>query len=169
MTRAVACILIMFFASSLSVMAQQKYGHIVGTDIMELMPEFKVMKASIERKQRQQENTMVSLYKQYEEGMILLSTHAYSLMPAIAEEKQLELMEIKAKIENLQQNAEAEVLQLQQKLTKPIIAKMEKAIDAVAKENGYTYIFDVSTPGIVVYHPEKEGDVTELVKKKMGL
>lgn len=169
MIRGVAFFLIMFFASSLSVSAQQKYGHIVGTDIMELMPEFKVMKASIERKQRQQENTMISLYKQYEEGMILLSTHAYSLMPAIAEEKQLELMEIKGKIEDLQQNADMEVLQLQQKLTKPIIAKMEKAIDAVAKENGYSYIFDVSTPGIVVYYPENEGDVTELVKKKMGL
>jgi outer membrane protein len=169
MIRRVACLLILFFAGLLPATAQQKYGHINGMEIMSAMPEFKQMKAAIDRKQREQENTMKNLYKQYEQVLIDLNTHGYSLMQAVAEEKQIEALEIKQKIEDLQLNADADVMKLQEKLTKPIISKMEKVLDIVAKENGYTYIFDISTPGMVIYYPENEGDLTDVVKKKMGL
>jgi len=54
------------------------------------------------------------------------------------------------------------------KLLKPLNDKYLKVVQAVAKENGYTFIFDLAT-GVVAYYPENSGDVTELVKKKMGI
>jgi hypothetical protein len=53
-------------------------------------------------------------------------------------------------------------------LIKPINDKYIKIVDIVAKENNYTYIFDIAT-GSVVYHPENTGDITGLVKNKMGI
>jgi outer membrane protein len=43
----------------------------------------------------------------------------------------------------------------------------KKAIEQVAKENGYTYIFDTSV-GAVLYWEESD-NVLSLVKKKLNL
>ena len=57
---------------------------------------------------------------------------------------------------------------LQAKLVKPLNDKYLKIVNEVAKQYGYTYIFDLST-GAVVYYPDENGNITELVKKKMGI
>ena len=45
--------------------------------------------------------------------------------------------------------------------------KQQQAIADVAKENGYSYIFDVSA-GALLYQPDSD-DILPLVKKKLGL
>lgn len=50
----------------------------------------------------------------------------------------------------------------------PILEKLQKAIDEVGKENGYQFIFDVSSMNIIVFAEESE-DVTALVKAKLGI
>ena len=50
---------------------------------------------------------------------------------------------------------------------KPYYAKAKKAIDAVAKENGYRYALDTST-GLVLYS-EPSDDIIGLVIKKLGI
>jgi outer membrane protein len=55
----------------------------------------------------------------------------------------------------------------EQDLINPIIEKAKKAIEQVAKENGYTYIFDTSV-GAVLYWEESD-NVLSLVKKKLNL
>ena len=47
------------------------------------------------------------------------------------------------------------------------MGKLEDAIRAVAKENGYSVIFDTST-GSTLYAAEGD-DITPLVKKKLNL
>jgi outer membrane protein len=51
---------------------------------------------------------------------------------------------------------------------KPVIDKAKKAIPDVAKENNFTYIFDLSE-GLVVYYNENTIDILPLAKKKLGL
>jgi len=58
--------------------------------------------------------------------------------------------------------------QKESQLLQPIIEKADKAIKEVGKENGYTYIFDLSR-GSVVYFSEVSEDVLPLVKKKLGI
>ena len=55
----------------------------------------------------------------------------------------------------------------EQELLEPILSKARKAIEEVAKEGKYTYIFD-KTGGTILYANESE-DVLPLVKKKLGL
>ena len=52
-------------------------------------------------------------------------------------------------------------------LLKPIRDKIQAAIDEVAKENGYTYIFDRSV-GIILY-AEDSTDISGLVRAKLGM
>ena len=54
-------------------------------------------------------------------------------------------------------------------LLAPILEQVKTAIDAVAKENGYTYIFDGS-PGVgVILYADESTNVTALVKTKLGI
>jgi outer membrane protein len=52
-------------------------------------------------------------------------------------------------------------------LYSPIIKKAEDAINAIAKEKGYSYIFDTSV-GAVLFAQESD-DVMSLVKAKLSL
>ena len=63
-------------------------------------------------------------------------------------------------------NADSYSQQEQEKLA-ALSKKVKDAVDSVAKENGYTYIFDSGT-GVMLYMPEGD-DVSNLVKKKLGI
>jgi outer membrane protein len=63
--------------------------------------------------------------------------------------------------------ASAEIQAFQDKLLKPLNDKYIKVVAAIAKENGYLYIFDLAS-GAIAYHPENSGDITDLVKKKLN-
>jgi outer membrane protein len=49
----------------------------------------------------------------------------------------------------------------------PIIEKAKKNIEIVAKEKGYSHVFDVSGGGLIVY-PIAD-DITAATKTKMGI
>ena len=71
------------------------------------------------------------------------------------------------KLKSLYRNCQTYLEAKEQELIEPILTKAKKAIEEVAKENGYTYIFDTSI-GAVLYW--EEGDnVLNLVKKKLKL
>ncbi len=157
-----------FFMLWVNSFAQQKYGHINSQEIQESMPEYKQLLATLDRKRAEQEKSLKNMYAQYQKGMEELQQFGPDLMVAVREEKMLELQKLQQDIETLQQTADAQLDQLHIKLLKPLNDKYLKIVNAVAKENGYTYIFDIAT-GSVVYYPENSGDITDLVKKKMGI
>lgn len=147
--------------------AQQKYGHINSDDIVDAMPEFKQLNATVENKKKQYALQLQRMYEEYERKGKELNDYGMSMMEAVREERLKEVDSLQLAIQGFEGTAQGEVEKLQQKLMKPLNDKYLKVVQAVAKENGYTYIFDIAR-GAVVYHPET-GDVTDLVKKKMGI
>lgn len=159
-------VLALFFAVS-TASAQLKYGHIDSEEILQSMPEYKQLKATMERKRKEQENKVTAMYVDFQKRQQELQELGQGLMIAVAEEKAIELDSLQKAIEAYQQNAGADLERLQTKLVKPLNDKYLKIVDAVAKENGYTLILDVST-GIVAYGNDNT-DITGLVKRKMGI
>jgi len=148
--------------------AQQKYGHINSEEIVVLMPEYKQMTGALEKRQKGFEAEMQGLYAQYQAKQKELTDYGKSMMEAVLEEKMKEMDELQKRISGFEQNANAEIQTLQNKLLKPINDKYLKVVQQVAKENGYTYIFDLASGG-VVYYPENNGDISALVKTKLGI
>lgn len=157
-----------FFLFLFTVQAQQKYGHIDAQEILNAMPEYKQLKATLDRKRKEQEAKLTSMYKEYQKRQQELNKFGLGLMEAVREEKMIELDSVAQATAAYEQRIDADIQALQAKLLKPMNDKYLKIVNAVAKENGYTYIFDIST-GSVVYYPETSGDITGLVKKKMGI
>lgn len=160
--------LLFFIFCSLTLSAQQKYGHVNSSEILDAMPEYKQMKASLQRKQKEQETKLRGMYTDYEKQSKELNEFGAAMMEAVREERMKELETLGQSIQSYEAGIEEEIQRLQYKLIKPINDKYIKIVDIVAKENNYTYIFDIAT-GSVVYHPENTGDITGLVKSKMGI
>jgi len=85
----------------------------------------------------------------------------------IRQTKEKELADLETRIQTFQQQADTDLQEKQVELLQPILDKAKNAITAVAKENGYTYIFDVGTGAFLFY--EKGDNVLPLVKVKLGL
>ncbi|MCW5908039.1 MAG: OmpH family outer membrane protein [Chitinophagales bacterium] len=157
-----------FFILFLTGYSQQKYGHIDSQEILDAMPEYKQMKAALEKKRKEQEAKLKSMYKDYERRQKELTEYAAGLMEAVREEKMIELDSLTKAISAYEDRIDSDMDALQMKLLKPMNDKYLKIVDAVAKENGYTYIFDIAT-GSLAYYPPNDGNITGLVKKKMGI
>ena len=79
----------------------------------------------------------------------------------------LEITGLEQRIQSFQQNAQQALQAKEQELLEPILAKAREAIEEVAKEGGYTYIFDRSL-GTILFAKESE-NIIDKVKKKLNL
>lgn len=161
------CVLFLSFFA-IGVFAQQKYGHINSLDILDAMPEYKQLMATLNQKEKQYDAQLRKMQGDYQSKSEELAKYGEAMMEAVREERMKELQELEINIQNFQGKATTEMQSLQNKLMKPLNDKYLKIVGIVAKENGYTYIFDLAG-GAVVFYPDNSGDITSLVKVKMGI
>ena len=86
----------------------------------------------------------------------------------VKQSKEKEIVDLESRISAFQANAETEFEQKRAELLAPLLDKIQKAIDAVGKEKGFTYILDVAT-GTTVFIGDGAVDVTKDVKGKLGI
>ena len=87
------------------------------------------------------------------------------MSPAQRELKRNDLVALYQKVQSWNQTSQQMMGEKQQALLAPIKTKALETIKEVAKENGYTYIFDAAA--LIVSPPGD--DILPLVKKKLGL
>jgi outer membrane protein len=85
----------------------------------------------------------------------------------VKEAKVKEIQDLELRIQQFQQTSQEGVQQKRNEVLAPLLEKAQNAINAVAEENGYTYIFDISL-GSIVYGDESR-DIMPLVKVKLGI
>ena len=91
-----------------------------------------------------------------------------SLSDILVQTREKELQDLQTRIQNFQTSAQQDLQKKEQELLQPIIEKAKNAIQKVAKEKGYSYVFDTSV-GALLYWPENSDDILPLVKKELGL
>lgn len=145
-----------------------KFGHINSQELLQQLPdraaaqsEIEVYAQKLETQQKSMETELNTKYEEY-----LSQRDSYTELIKATKEK--ELQQIQQQITTFNQVAMQDLQQKEADLIKPIIDKVQKAIDEVGKENGFTYIFDLSNR-TVVYHSQESVDIAPLVKKKLGI
>ena len=74
---------------------------------------------------------------------------------------------MQARIDSFQKSAQDDITKKENELLKPILDKAKKAIEDVATENKYNYVFETGY-GAVLYSDPGD-DILPLVMKKLGL
>lgn len=161
--------LIVFLCISSGVYAQkkQKFGHIDSNELLQLMPGRDSALAKIQAYAQTLENQLKAMQNELETKYQEYLSNETNMTDLIKQTKQKELQDIQARIETFQESAQTDLDKKQTELLKPIVDMAKAAIEKVAKDNAYTYIFDAGL-GILLYSDPTE-DILPLVKLELGL
>ena len=98
--------------------------------------------------------------------------NAQTMSPVIRADREKELQNAQNSIQEFQQNSETALQQKQQQLLAPVLLKIDNAVKEVAKEAGYSHVFNTDAgPGttpILLVAPDSD-NISNLVFKKLGV
>ena len=144
----------------------QKFGHLDAQDILLTLPERAEAQASIEAAAAEYETEVSRMQSELETKFADYQAKAATWPDAIRQQKERELQQLDAGLQEFGMTIQNDLAQMEQQLLAPMIERVRDAIEAVGKEQGFTYIFDTST-GVTLYNGGE--DVSDLVKTKLGM
>ncbi len=151
--------------------AQQnyKFGHINAQELIVLMPERDSATTKMENYGKELQEQVESMQVEFNTKLNTYQQKQATWTAGILEAKQKELQDLQARIQEFQQTAQEDFQKMQQVLLRPVIEKANKAIETVAKREGFIYIFDISAGSIPYFNPEQSVDLLPLVKKELNI
>ena len=152
---------------SINSYAQNKLGYIDSQELLLLLPERKTAEAEVQTFAKSLESQLQAMTSEYQQSVQDYQANEASYVDLVKQDKISEITGLEQRIQSFQQNAQQALQTKEQELLEPILAKARKAIEDVAKEEGYTYIFDRSI-GTVLFAKESE-NILSKVKKKLNL
>lgn len=140
--------------------------------ILAQTPEAKDIQNQLTIQRTQSENELKRMQKELEDKYAAYEKGAAQMSDVIRKDRETELQSLQTRIQEFGRTAEQSLQAKYQQLVNPVVQKIQKAIDATAKENGYTYVFNLdagaNTIPILLVAPE-DNNITELVLKKLGI
>ncbi len=145
----------------------QKFGHIDSGALLELMPEVKSADSILAVYQKSLEDSYNNMITEYQTKLADFQKKEKTMQEFDKELKQQELLDLQNRIQTFQDGAQDKLQAKKQEVYSPILKKAEDAVKTVAKENGYSYIFDTSVGGVI--YAQDSDNIMPLVKKKLNL
>ena len=152
---------------SISSFSQNKFGYIDSQEILLLMPERKTAEEEVQTFAKSLESQLQAMTAEYQQSVQEYQANEATYTDLVKQDKVTEITGLEQRIQSFQQNAQQALQSKEQELLEPILQKARKAIEDVASEGDYTYIFDKSV-GSILYVKESE-NILDKVKKKLKL
>ena len=152
---------------TLNLTAQNKFGYIDSQELLQLMPERKTAETEVQNFAKSLEAQLGSMTAEYQESVQEYQANESTYTDLVKQDKVAEITGLEQRIQTFQQNAQQSLQEKEQELLEPILSKARKAIEDVATEGEFTYIFDKSQ-GSILFAKESE-NILPLVKKKLKL
>ena len=144
----------------------QKFGHIDIQNLILNHPEFAEIQEKVQSSIMEFQQEAQSMQEDLQARTVEYQTKAETWPAAIRESKEREFQSLEQGLQQFGETAQAEIAGLEASLFSPLTKRVTEACEAVGAEQGFTYIFDIST-GATVY--EGGEDVTDLVRTKLGM
>jgi outer membrane protein len=158
--------LLMVGNSSKAQGASSKIGYISLQELIPTMLEYRKADTALNDYQSALGQQFEDMRREFgEQDSLLNSKDTIKYTKAQLELKKKNMGEMMVKLQGWQQQAQQMYQQKQQELIAPIQKKAIETVQAVAKENGYTFVL---TKEALLMSPPAE-DLLPLVKKKLGL
>ena len=159
----IVCVLLLAFGS----FAQKaKFGHVDSQAIFSVMPEKDAASKAVEEYAMTLESQLQALNAELEQKYNDYMENQETLSPSIKTMKEEELVNLQQRIQAFQVSAQEDMQVKEMELLEPIYTKIQDAIKEVGEENGFIYIFEVST---LLFYSSESVDVTPIVKTKLGI
>lgn len=151
----------------MSASAQTKIGYVNTDELMSIMPEAAKVNADLNEYQVSLQQQGLALQKEAEAKRDQYYLDSLKLTPSMKEIRRDDLVKLFTRLQNYEQEAQEKAQQYAQAKIKPIRDKAMDAIKTVAREKGYTYVFDDAANVLLVMPPAD--DLLPMVKTKLGI
>jgi outer membrane protein len=150
---------------------KQKFGYIDSEYILNKLPEYRSAQRQLEDYSNSWQNEIDMKYDALDRKFREFKAEEPLLTPNQRREREEEIIQNEQeirKLENEKFGPEGALFKKRQELVKPIQDKVFKALQDVAKENAYDFVFDLSG-GITVLITNPIYDLSDNVLEKLGV
>lgn len=144
--------------------AQTKVAHINTDLLLSLMPETKTLNADLEKLGKTYETELKAEQDKLTAKLKKYEAEVNSQTDEVNQQRGAEVQQDQQNLYQASQVAREEIAKKRDEQLKPILDKAKKAIEDVAKEQGYTYVLDASS--LIVANGT---DLLPAVKTKLGI
>jgi outer membrane protein len=145
--------------------AQNKIGYISSQELVSIMPETKKADSSLQELRNALIQSATEKQNAFYAAIEKFNKDSATFTDAQKAVKRADLTKMGQDLGGEEERIQQQLQQRQQDLITPINKKAFDAVQAVAKENGYTYVFEKEA--LLVAPPGE--DIIELVAKKMNI
>lgn len=150
--------------------ADLKLGYIDSEALREKLPDFRAAQVQLERLHQQYEseaterkNKLDKLEEDFHKQELLISEARRAELKAQLDDQQKQLQDFTQKTFG----ADGELMKKNVELSGPIFEKINAAIQELAKEDGYDFIFDVAAANSAIVFAQERYDLTEKLLNRM--
>lgn len=161
----IALIAMGIFGLSSTTKAQNKIGYISADEVIALMPEAAKIDTQLNQYQQSLYQNAQDMQTEFNSAVAKFYKDSTTMTASLKEVKRTSLQQQAQELSGQEQKIQQMFEQKRQELSLPIQKKLQVAIQEVAKENGYTYVFP--REALLVMPPGD--DMGSLVKKKLGV
>ena len=156
----------LFVAGTSSVQAQ-KSGYISVEQVVSLMPEIGRIDTTLQKFQADSVNSeYASLIQEYQyKDSIVNKTDTTKIPASVLRQHRIDLQQIAYQVSNWQQISQNVMQSKQQELLAPVYQRVMKAINDVAKENGYSFVYNQE---VLLVAPPSD-NLLPLVARKLNI
>jgi outer membrane protein len=145
----------------------QNLAHVNRGQILQNMPKVQQAQEDLRTYSKEMEGQVQSLMKEYRTKLKEFQNNSESMTVTQRKDKQRALKNLEERIQKFRQDAQKQVSEKRAELLKPIMEQVNSTIQEIAREKGYTYVFDASQGSIL--YAEEGKDITQLVKQRLDM
>jgi len=163
-------VVLVLICSGFTVLAQEiRIGRIDTKAVFDAMPENLRIHQEIDSINAEYQVALSKLESEYQSKVSNFLADKDNLLQSIQEVRMLEIDQLQQRIKNFREVAAKDLQTLQENKMKPIIEKINKAIQTIGDRGGFIYIYDTSQGNILYYSPSKCLDILPMVKAELGI
>ena len=160
-------IILFFLLIAIQTVDAQKYGYLNKEELYRSIPEYDTATVQIEKLSNEYVNLLASMQGELSSKTASLNNESANISEYLRKTRQEEIKSLDVRIQLFSVKANAQLEDRRNQLLQPIIDRVDKAIKAVAEEQGFIFVID---GGQMLYTDEKKcTNILPLMKAKLGV
>lgn len=144
-----------------------KFGHINVQKLISELPGKQEADRQLQKEAESLQSQLQVMSQELDQKYTNYMEQRDSMSQLVRSTREKEIQDYDQRIQNFNRLAQESLSEKEQELLEPIISKVENAIQEVGEEQGFIYIFDLSSQSIL-YNSDQSVDCEDLVKAKLN-
>ena len=144
------------FATAFSTLQAQSFGYVNSQELLQGMEEVKAAESNLVGFRDQKQKMLQMEIEKFQQQLATLEKRNAEgdLTPKQIEEEQARMQTEQQRIGKMESEMGQEIAARREKEFQPIFDKVNAAIEKIAKEKSYQYVFDAAAGGVILYADE---------------